>query len=68
MRGRSWTSEDEEQLIKLYTNMLLSYEQIGKKLGRSIDSVEHRIRQLGKVGILNYRNYKNIMLKSNLIP
>ena len=60
MGGRSWTSEDDEHLIKLFNDMLLSYEQIGKKLGRSIDSVEHRIRQLRTAGILNYRTSKKV--------
>lgn len=63
MRGRSWTSEEEEQLIKLFANMSLSYEQIGKRLVRSIDSVEHRIRQLRKAGILDYRNFKKVKNK-----
>jgi len=56
MSGMSWTPEDEKQLIKLYTDISLTYEQIGKKLRRTSGSVEARIGKLRKAGILDYRH------------
>jgi len=55
-----WTVEEEEKLINLWTTTRLTYEQIGSALGRSFDSVEHRIRQLRKAGKLGYRNSNKI--------
>jgi len=63
MRGRSWTSKEEEKLIELWKNTTHSYKQIGDELGRSLDSVECRIRSLRKIGILDYRNPKKIKNK-----
>jgi len=60
MRGRSWTVEEEEKLIELWNNTLLSYEQIGSELNRSLNSVEGRIRKLRKAGLLYYRNPNKI--------
>ena len=60
MRGRFWTIEEEEKLIELWNINALTYEQIGYELNRSLDSVEHRIRQLRKEGLLYYRNSKKI--------
>ena len=48
MRGRSWTLEEEEKLIELHISTSLTYKQIAGELNRSLDSVEHRIRQLRK--------------------
>lgn len=56
MRGRSWTVEEEEQLTKLWNSTSFTYEQIGRELGRSYGSVDHRIRKLRKTGLLGYRN------------
>jgi hypothetical protein len=63
MRGRLWTTEEEEQLIELCKNATLSYKQIAGELNRSLDSVQHRIMKLRKAGILDYRNPKKIKNK-----
>lgn len=60
MGGRSWTPEEEEKLIKLYTTTILTYEHIGRELNRSLDSVQHRIMKLRKEGMLEYRNPNKI--------
>jgi hypothetical protein len=63
MGKKCWKSEEEEKLIELHSTTRFTYKQIGEKLGRSIDSVEHRIRQLRNDGILNYRNPKKVKNK-----
>lgn len=63
MRGRSWTTEEEKKLIEFYNTATLTYEQIGDELGRSLDSVQHRVRKLRKAGILDYRNPNRIKNK-----
>ncbi len=55
---KRWTPEEEEQLIELWNNTSLTYEQIAGELNRSYNSVEGRIRNLRKAGILGYRNPK----------
>ncbi len=55
MRGRPWTPEEEQKMIELWKHTTFSYEQIAVKLGRSLESVDYRIRQLRKKGMVGYR-------------
>ncbi len=42
----------------MHKDSILTCEQIADELGRSLDSVQHRIRKLRKAGLLSYRNPK----------
>ena len=55
MRGRPWTVKEEEKLIELYINTSITCKQIASELDRSLSSVDHRIRQLRKKGMVGYR-------------
>jgi len=63
MQKKRWTVQEEEKLIELWKTTRLTCEQIGEELGRSLDAVEYRIRNLRKAGLLDYRNPNKIKNK-----
>lgn len=53
--GSRWTSEEEEELIRLYNNSTFTYERIADELERSYNCIQTKIRKLLKKGILKER-------------
>ena len=70
MRGRPWTPEEEKKVIELRKHTTFTYEQIADKIGRSLESVDYRIRQLRKKGMVGYRKpevQRKLALEAGLV-